>query len=131
MFRYLQKNYSSSQSLSIAPDTRLPQILVFKLFSARHTCNKIYPKEYVLHAQGINVSDAYSDNAFSLFFLHVDFSMIISAAQSMIIKCHSGGGCSEDKRLTLTSVGRGADSLDSGAPEREERQRRTMCKKIW
>ena len=39
--------------------------------------------------------------------------MIISAAQSMIIKLHSGGCYLEDYRLTLTSVERGADSLDS------------------
>ena len=51
----------------VAPDTRLPYILVFKLFSVRHICHIIYPTEYVLHAQGINVSDAYSDKAFPLF----------------------------------------------------------------
>ena len=39
--------------------------------------------------------------------------MIISASQSMITKLHSGGDYSEDKRLTLISVERGADSLDS------------------
>ena len=55
------------QFLSIAPDTRLPQILVFKLFSARYICHILYPREYVLHAQYINVSDAHSENAFSLF----------------------------------------------------------------
>ena len=41
------------------------------------------------------------------------FLMIISATHSMITKCHSGGDNSEDKRLTLISVERGADSLDS------------------
>ena len=39
--------------------------------------------------------------------------MIISATQSMITKGRSGGDYSEDKRLTLISVERGADSLDS------------------
>ena len=39
--------------------------------------------------------------------------MIVSAAQSMMIKWHSGGGYIEDQRLTLTSVERGTDSLDS------------------
>ena len=39
--------------------------------------------------------------------------MIVSAAQSMMIKWHSGGGYIEDWRLTLTSLERGADSLDS------------------
>ena len=39
--------------------------------------------------------------------------MIISATQSMITKGHSGGDYSEDKRLTLISVERDADSLDS------------------
>ena len=53
--------------LSIVPDTRVPQMLVFKLFSARHNCCILYPREYVLHAQGINVSDAHSENAYSLF----------------------------------------------------------------
>ena len=63
---YIRTNFF--QFLSIAPDTRLPQILVFKLFSVRHICHILYPIEYVLHAQGINVlSDVYSDNAFSLF----------------------------------------------------------------
>ena len=52
---------------SIVPDKRLPQILVFKLFSTRHICHILYPREYVLNAQGINVSDAHSENAFSLF----------------------------------------------------------------
>ena len=46
-------------------------------------------------------------------FLHVNFSMIISATRSMKLKRHSGGGCSEEKRLTLTPVERGADSRDS------------------
>ena len=50
---------------------------------------------------------------FFLIFLHVDFNMIISATQSMITKPHSGGDYSEDKRLTLISVERGADALDS------------------
>ena len=54
-------------SFLAAPDTRLPQILVFKLFAVRHICHIIYPTEYVLHVQGINVSDAYSDNPFPLF----------------------------------------------------------------
>ena len=53
--------------LGIAPDTRLPQILVFKLFSARHICHILCPREYVLHAQGINVGDAHSENAVSVF----------------------------------------------------------------
>ena len=48
-----------------------------------------------------------------LTFLHVDFSILISAVQSMMIKWHSGGGYIKDLRLTLTSVERGADSLDS------------------
>ena len=61
------KELAFFQFLSIAPDTRLPQILVFELFSARHICHILYPREYVLHAQGINVSDAHSENAFSLF----------------------------------------------------------------
>ena len=39
--------------------------------------------------------------------------MIISATQSMITKPHSGDDYGEDKRLTLISVERGADSLDS------------------
>ena len=38
-----------------------------KLFSVRHICHILYPREDVLNAQGINVSDVYSDNAFSLF----------------------------------------------------------------
>ena len=33
--------------LSIAPDTRLLQILFFKLFSARHICHILCPREYV------------------------------------------------------------------------------------
>ena len=61
------KKTSFFQFLSIAPDIRLPQILVFKLFSALHICHILFPREYVLLAQGINVSDAYSENAFSLF----------------------------------------------------------------
>ena len=71
--------------------------------------------EYVLHAQGINVSAWYIFGPrFFLIFLHVDFNMIISATQSMTTKWHSGGDHSEDKRLTLIShVERGADSLDS------------------
>ena len=52
----------------------------------QHIFQILYPREYVLHAQEINVSDAYSDNAFCLVFLHVDFNMIISATQSMITK---------------------------------------------
>ena len=63
----LYKGTSFFQFLWIAPDTRLPQILVFKLFSARHICHILYPREYVLHVQGINVSDVHSENAFSLF----------------------------------------------------------------
>ena len=39
--------------------------------------------------------------------------MIISASQSMITKLHSGGDYIEDKWLTLISVERCADSLDS------------------
>ena len=58
---------SSFNFLSIAPDTRLPQILVFKLFSARNICHILCPREYVLRAQGIDVSDAHLENAFSLF----------------------------------------------------------------
>ena len=38
---------------------------------------------------------------------------MISVTQSMKMKLHSGVDCSEDKRLTLTSVERGADSRDS------------------
>ncbi|CAH3174335.1 unnamed protein product, partial [Porites lobata] len=38
------------------PDTCLPQILVFKLFSAQHICHILCPREYVLHALWINVS---------------------------------------------------------------------------
>ena len=63
----LYKKTSFFQFLSIAPDTCLPQILVFKEFSARHICHILYPREYILHAQGINESNAHSENAFSLF----------------------------------------------------------------
>ena len=73
------------QLLSIVPDIRVPQILVFKLLLARHICHILYPKEYVLHAQGINVSNAHSETSFFLIFLHVESNMIISAAQSMVI----------------------------------------------
>ena len=42
-------------SFLVAPDTRLPQILVFKLFVVRHICHIIYPTEYVLMFRGLTL----------------------------------------------------------------------------
>ena len=88
-------------SFLVAPDTRLPQILVFKLFAVRHICHILYPTEYVLHVQGIDVKDTYSHNPFPLF-----SCMWTLAWWSVLLGPwyggpHSGGGYSEDKRLIV------------------------------
>ena len=37
------------------------------VLGATYLSHTIYPREYILHAQGINESDAHSENSFSLF----------------------------------------------------------------